>query len=338
MSPFRTNSRRAPVLAAVLTAALALVLTGCGDSAEQATRPAAAKSVNLADFPKADGKRTLNEIQKSVGARQNTNLLPAANDFVQNRPNRLPFGLFSENRQAVWAPTVLYYATGSNSPAVGPIAAPAHSFDIPTEFRSTTTQADADSVGNGYYAGTIPAVKGAKNLGVLALTKTDDGFEAAAVALPLAKQDATIAPGERVPAIETPTASTEAELDAIDTRDPHDDMHSVSLKDALGQDKPIVLVFATPKLCASRVCAPVTDIAEWVHHEAGDGVIFIHNEIYNDNDLNKGFRPQVKAFGLPSEPFTFVIDANGRVVEQLQGPFDEGELKAAIAKAKQPSG
>lgn len=332
------SHRVLPLLAALSLAAIAL--NGCGGSSKEPAAsgtPAAAAKVNLADFPQTDGKLTLNQLQKKVNAQQNANLLPAANSFVRNRPNRLPFGLFDQDRKAIWGPTAIYIATGPDTPAVGPFAAPAHTFTIPAKYRSTTTQGDSSSVGNGFYAAELPAIKGTKKIGVLALTKVGGGYEAAAVAVPLAAKDPTVAPGERVPAIETPTGTTEAELDAIDTRDPHDDMHEVSLKDALKLKRPTVLVFATPKLCASRVCAPVTDIAEWVHHEYGDGVTFIHNEIYNDNDLNKGYRPQVKAFNLPSEPFTFVIDANGRVVEQLQGPFDDGELKAAIARAKNES-
>lgn len=332
--------KRSILTATALLILGASILSGCGSNSSsssdtsKANTPAAAEKVNLADFPKADGKLTLNEIQKQVGAQQNGNFLPAANDFVAGRANRIPFGLFRENRQTIWGPTVIYYATSSNAPAVGPFPAPAHSFRVPTEYRSSTTAADSSSVGNGYYAATLPKIDKAQKIGVLALTKTGSGYEASAIAIPLQTRDATFAPGEKVSAIDTPTGTTQAQLDAIDTRDPHDDMHAVSLKDALKQGKPIVLVFSTPKLCASRVCAPVTDIAEWVHHEQGEGVIFIHNEIYNDNDLNKGYRPQVKAFKLTSEPFTFVIGADGRVVEQLQGPFDEGELKAAIERAK----
>jgi hypothetical protein len=147
--------------------------------------------------------------------------------------------------------------------------------------------------------------------------------------------DPAIAPGETAPAIETPTVeSAGGDVSKIDTRDPADDMHEISLKDALKKNKPIVLIFATPKLCASRVCGPVVDVAEEVHHELGDDVIFIHNEIYRENDINKGYRPQVADFGLTSEPFTFVIGANGKVVEQLQGPFVADELRAAVKKAQ----
>lgn len=319
---------------AILCAAFA---AGCGDSGDSSATPntpAAAKSVNLADFPQADGKKTLQDLQREVNAQQDANLLPAANDFVAGRDNRLPFGLFSADRKPVWGPTVMYFATSSDAPAQGPFKAEAHTFDVPAKFQSETSKADINSIGNGFYSTTLPAEKGVKKLGVLTLTKQGDRFEAAAIPITLALRDPAVAPGEKAPAIKTPTGSTPEELEAIDTREPHDDMHSISLDDALKQHKPIVLVFSTPKLCASRVCAPVTDIAETVHHEVGDDVIFIHNEIYNDNDLNKGFRKQVREFGLTSEPFTFVIGPDGKVVEQLQGPYDQAELRAAIAKAQ----
>lgn len=336
-SEIHAARRSVRVLAIVATGALlALGLGGCGGSADDAPEggPAGATKVNLADFPRTDGQITLNELQKSVGAQQNTDLLPAANDFVRGRAIRLPFGLFGADRMAVWGPTAVYYARGAGAPAVGPFPAPAQVFNVPKAHRSSTTGADSASVGNGFYVARIPAVRGAKKIGVLALTRVNDGFEAAAVGIPLSKRDPTIAPGERVPAIDTPTGTTPERLAAIDTRDPHDGMHQISLKNALGMGKPIVLVFSTPKLCASRVCAPVTDVAEWVRHDYAGRVIFIHNEIYNENDLNRGYRPQVRAFGLPSEPFTFVIGADGKVVEQLQGPFSAAELRAAIEKAR----
>lgn len=335
MSRMRAISLRGFGLLAI---AAALALTGCGDAEQHsgaaANTPAAAKNVNLADFPKADGKKTLQDLQREVDAKQDANLLPAANDFVAERPNRLPFGLFDADRHPVWGPTVMYLATSSDSPALGPFPAQAHTFTVPARFQSETSKADINSIGNGFYTTTIPPVKGTKKIGVLTLTKSGGGFEAAAVPVTLASRDPAVAPGEKAPAIKTPTGTTEAELDAIDTRDPHDDMHEISLDKALEQKKPIVLVFATPKLCASRVCAPVVDVAETVHHTTGADVIFIHNEIYNDNDLNKGFRKQVREFGLTSEPFTFVIGADGKVVEQLQGPYDAAELRAAIAKAE----
>lgn len=324
-------------LPALTIALLALLLAGCGGNDEKqstASGPAAANEVNQSDFPTTDGKKTVADLQREVNAGQNAQALPAANDFVLGRENRFPFGIFDADRKPVWGPTMMYISSGTDAPAKGPFPVKAHDFDVPAEFQSETAKHDIQTIGNGYYSATLPASTG-RTANLLFLTKVGDGFEASAAGLTLQKNDPVPAPGEKVPAIDTPTLDdVNGDASKIDTRVPADDMHDVSLKDALKQKKPIVLIFATPKLCASRVCAPNVDVAEAVHHELGDDVIFIHNEIYNDNDINKGYRSQVKDFGLPSEPFTFVIGRDGRVVEQLQGPFDQAELIAAIKKAQ----
>jgi hypothetical protein len=114
-------------------------------------------------------------------------------------------------------------------------------------------------------------------------------------------------------------------------------MHDVDYADVLGK-KPIVLLFATPALCTSRVCGPVVDIAEEVKSERPDDAAYIHMEIYNDNDPNKGPRPQVNDFHLPSEPWLFVIDADGKVSTAIEGAFSKTELEDAIDKADAASG
>ena len=68
--------------------------------------------------------------------------------------------------------------------------------------------------------------------------------------------------------------------------------------------------------------------------ERGDDVDFIHMEIYNDNSIDKGYRPQVLAFGsCRSEPWVFTIDRTGKVAARLEGAFSADELSAAIDKA-----
>ena len=111
------------------------------------------------------------------------------------------------------------------------------------------------------------------------------------------------------------------------------------LKDLLKDDyakvvgkKPVVITFATPLLCQSRVCGPVVDIVEQARAETSADVAFIHQEIYNDNQVNKGFRPQVVAWHLPTEPWTFVVNKKGRVSARFEGAFSTGELERAIAK------
>ena len=69
--------------------------------------------------------------------------------------------------------------------------------------------------------------------------------------------------GQKAPVVHTPDRGEVSDISQIDTRVPPDDMHSDDFADVLGK-KPVVLLFATPALCQSRVCGPVTDVAEQV--------------------------------------------------------------------------
>jgi hypothetical protein len=110
-------------------------------------------------------------------------------------------------------------------------------------------------------------------------------------------------------------------------------MHEADLADVLGT-KPVVLLFATPALCQSRVCGPVVDIAEQVKASYEGDAEFIHMEIYNDNELDKGFREQVVKWHLPTEPWVFTINREGKIAARIEGAFSARELEAAIAKAE----
>lgn len=326
-------------LATALIAAAALA--GCGDGREGGgpTGIAAIKAagrVDVKSFPQTDGRKTFADIRKEANAIQpeQTALLPAANDFVVGRANRMPFGLFELDHTPVWGPTVIYVASDQQSPAQGPFAIAAHALDVPQRYRSKTSAGDYEQIGSGFYAAVFDTGKKVRRLSVMTLTRTGGKLRSAYLALKLAADDPAPAPGEQAPSMSTPTLDdVNGDVKRIDTRIPPSDMHDVSLDDALKRHKPIVLIFATPALCASRVCGPVVDVASEVQDKVGDKAIFIHQEIYNDNDPSKGYREQVGRYGLTSEPFTFVIGADGRVVTQLQGPFVASELETALREA-----
>ncbi len=54
--------------------------------------------------------------------------------------------------------------------------------------------------------------------------------------------------------------------------------------------------------------------------------------------MSKGFRPQVAAYKLPTEPWVFAIDRNGRVAARLEGAYSVTELDAAVDKAVKGAG
>ena len=83
----------------------------------------------------------------------------------------------------------------------------------------------------------------------------------------------------------------------------------------------------TPQLCQSRVCGPVVDEVAQLQSEFRDRAAFIHMEIYRNNRVQGGVRPQVRAFGLHNEPWVFAIDRRGRVAARIEGAVSLAEIR-----------
>ena len=78
--------------------------------------------------------------------------------------------------------------------------------------------------------------------------------------------------------------------------------------------------FATPEFCASRTCGPVVDVVEATQRRWGDTPVrFIHVEVFEGNDPAQGTNRWVKEWGLPTEPWTFLVGRDGRVEARLEG-------------------
>ena len=145
------------------------------------------------------------------------------------------------------------------------------------------------------------------------------------------------APNVGDPAIpsKTPTiASTGGDLAALSTQKPPDqELLRVSVAEALAARAPFVVTFATPQFCTTRTCGPVVDVVGVVRKAFAETPIrFIHVEIFKDNDPAKGTNRWVKEWKLPSEPFTFLVGADGLVKDRFEGTFSVRELTAAVKR------
>ncbi len=315
------------IAAALLSVAL---IAGCGGSDNGTgshSRPAPAAS----EFPSANGK-TLREVLLASGASQGPVVSPAAAEFHLG-VNRFPFGVFTAGRDQITDAQVALYAApgrGVNGPAIGPFPARIEDLTTKPAFRAKTT-ADDPSAAQVAYVSDVPLDKpGPWAFG--ALIKSGGSYQYSLLPTPNPVGDYPMPQvGQQAPVVHTLTAGQVSDISQIDTRVPPDDMHSDDLANVLGK-KPVVLLFATPALCQSRVCGPVTDEAEQVKQEFGDKVAFIHQEIYNNNRISDGPRPQMRAYHLSTEPWAFVIDKSGKVSSVLQGPFSVQELEAAVQK------
>ncbi|HET7445352.1 MAG TPA: hypothetical protein VFJ57_11895 [Solirubrobacterales bacterium] len=309
-------------LLAILLAAFAAA--GCGGSSEETSRPAPVAT----EFPAGKGK-TITQLLKDSGAKPSKLVVaPAAQSFVVG-PNRYPFGVFTTGGEQVDdADVALYFARDEKSPVQGPLPAEVTSLETKPAYHAAASS-DAKS------AYVVPAVdfdKPGPWVGI-AMLKGPNGLEASRVPSPVAGEFPKIPEvGEKAPVIHTPTAAdVGGDLAKIDTRVPPDQMHAADFADVAGKE-PVVLVFATPALCQSRVCGPVVDIAQQVADEYKGEADFIHMEVYNENDAGKGIRPQLRAFGLETEPWTFLIDANGVVRDRIEGAYGVSELEQALNK------
>ena len=307
------------------------LLAACGGDSKD-DQPSPPPEVNLKDFPAANG-RTLRELLAKL-QQGGPVLAPSVADLTVGK-NRYGFGLFDRSRKPITgASAVVYIAPVGGGEAIGPIKARFGPLAVKPQFQSQTSSLDPDS-SNHVYVADIDFPKPG-DYDVIGMAKLDNRLVAA---LPVSgptvvkKDDSVPQVGDPAPRIHTPVAAdVGGDLSKIDTRTPPSKMHDVDFADVVGK-KPVVLLFATPLLCQSRVCGPVVDIAEEVMSERGKDADFIHMEIFEDNTVDKGYRPQVRAFGLPSEPWAFTIDRSGKIAARLEGAFSARELNAAIDKA-----
>ena len=336
MKPIPITPRRSArryVAACLATSALALGACGGDDgngggSGDPAVDPAiaSAQQVSEGDFPAVAG-RSLQEVAN--GVRPVTAGL-ASSEFVPGT-NRLAFGAIDKDNKFIYGKSAVYLARGPDARAIGPFPAPADPLVVEPPFRSKGAALESDAIA-AIYDAEVQLPKPGK-WAVLLVTKTSGGMVGGAANIRVRASSPIPAVGERPPRISTETvASSGGDLESIETRVPPDEMHDVDFKDVVGR-KPVALLFSTPALCQTRVCGPVTDIGAQLQRDYGDEVEFIHQEVYLDNQVEKGLREQLRAFGLRTEPWLFTIDREGRVAARLEGSFGNQGFERAVQAA-----
>jgi hypothetical protein len=317
--------------AAVLAATVALSACG-GDKGgrDEQLRGGPALGAAASGYPRPSS-RSLRDLIGSMP--QGPNLAPSTSLLNTGR-NRFGFALFDRgNRQIADLKVAVYTAQGLDEPVRGPYVARFERITVEPPFRSKQYTDDPDAARSVYVANL--RFGDPSGYLIVAVAKLG-GRWVVSSPTQVAVTDRSGVPGvgDRAIRVHTPTTeSVNGKLSTIDTRLPPDSMHEVDLADALHQHRPVLLLFSTPGLCESRVCGPVTDIAEQVKSEMGRRADFIHMEIYRDNDPSKGARPQVRAWHLRREPYAFAVNARGRVAARLDGAFNADELRTAVRKA-----
>jgi hypothetical protein len=158
-----------------------------------------------------------------------------------------------------------------------------------------------------------------------------------------------VSPGDAAPSIRTPTlADVGGDVTKISTDPtPVKRFYETSEAAALAAKKPFVLIFATPKFCKSAVCGPTLDKLKPVA-AAHPEMTFINVEPYQLKLVDGQLQPVLNgidlvpaeattAFKLVSEPYVFVVGADGMVSSSFELVFSPEEIEAAIQKVEKPA-
>jgi hypothetical protein len=190
----------------------------------------------------------------------------------------------------------------------------------------------AEGLTRPYYAlrATFPAA------GIYDLEAAFDGGAARlSLQVPDPAEVGLISPGQKVPAVATPTVDDAQGVSPICTNEPPCPLHEVSLDAAVAAGERIALLVSTPRFCKVAICGPVLDVllgAVDAHPE----VRFLHAEVYRAPETSiervEDLAPVMTALSLTSEPVLVLIGADGTVVERLDSIYDAGELEEALAR------
>ena len=300
------------VLAAI---ALFLALAACGDTDTPATSESAPAAQEDAPPPApedAELRMLLASTDLSVG------------------DNRVVFALVGEGSGPVRQPEGVRVQTYYLAPTgqEGPVETVA------------ATYRDWDERGRGAYTVRLRFDKaGDWGLGV-SVEGPDGAVYSASARVTVREQSLTPALGAPAPLSMSKTLSDTPVMDEL-TSDPQPDsaLYTMTIAEAVASGEPLVVVFSTPAFCTTATCGPQLDVLKQTRERYSDRANFIHVEVYDnpheiEGDLsNVRIAPAVAEWGLPSEPWTFVIGGDGLVAAKFEGFATLDELEQALLAA-----
>ncbi len=149
--------------------------------------------------------------------------------------------------------------------------------------------------------------------------------------------------GDPVPATKNLTLAVVPDVMRISTDpEPEPAFYEMTVAEALDTGRPTVVIFATPAFCRTEFCGPIVDNAKEVHREFADRVNFIHIEpfvldtlgqLVTDEQGAPIFTDAAKEWRIQTEPWVFVVGADGRIVVRFEGAVTPAELREAIERA-----
>lgn len=143
-----------------------------------------------------------------------------------------------------------------------------------------------------------------------------------------------VGPGDPAPLSETRLGADVDDLSLI-TSDPQPspDLYEMTVAEAVSNGTPSLVVFATPAFCTTQSCGPMLSQVKDLKFDY-PGIDFVHVEIYEDLQVETNEELEVVdsvlEWQLPSEPWIYIIDADGVVVAAFEGAVNDNELTSVL--------
>ena len=225
--------------------------------------------------------------------------------------------------------------------------------DVSTFYPADDTGKNADQVGKarfrqwplggvGVYTTQVDFhTPGVWRLGV-DLTSPDGSVRSGQGVFQVQEKGVTPSIGSPAPASHNRTARDVGKLEELTSaRPPDPELYSMTIAEALATGKPLVVVFATPAFCQTSTCGPQVDVVKAIKDSYRDKANFIHVEIFDNpqevqGDLNVArVAEAVEEWKLPTEPWTFVVDREGRIAAKFEAFTTSEEIEEALIKVLQ---
>ena len=144
--------------------------------------------------------------------------------------------------------------------------------------------------------------------------------------------------GSAAPRTVNKTARDVTQLDELTTdTEPDANLYQKTIAEALDEGRPLLVSFSTPAYCRTGTCGPQLDAIKQLKSERAGAANFIHVEVYDnpaeirEQGIASGrVVPALVEWGLPSEPWTFVIDASGVIRAKYEGFVSADELRESL--------
>ena len=143
-------------------------------------------------------------------------------------------------------------------------------------------------------------------------------------------QPLAVSIGQSVPIIDNRPNNGDSSNQGVNFRD----MQAYSIGEAISSGKPFLVIWASPLFCMSKLCSPVIEEVVAIKALYEDRIRFIHIEPWNvDVARETGvlqFTENAKIWGLHSEPWVYLVNKYGIVVDRFEGPVSSEELEYSI--------